>query len=170
MGNKWEFMPNNYDNLESLEVLINENNMKGLLVQYNGIHVDRLHEFFGLNEGAKYFTTKFFHDNTDENITFVNSHGEKVKSTNPDAVFFSLETEEQDELEEMIKYLAKCCLNQDLNINMTVHYKKEKFDIVSYRDDDEYVNIGESKRGISYNKLEELLCSIKQNEAPHHKK
>lgn len=169
MGKIWDYIPNNKEKLENLEVLINENNMNGLFVQYNGIHADRLHEFFSLNESAKYFTTKFFHNNNDKKITFTDSHGRRVDSINTEAVFFSFETIHQDEIIEMIKYLAYCCANQDLNINMTIHLGHEEFDIVADRDDKEYIAVNDRIKGISFNQIDKFAETINVSKSSRHK-
>ena len=168
MGKTWEYIPENKDKLTNLEVLVNENGINGLFVQYNGISIDRLHEFFKLYEDAKYFSTKFFHDCTDEKYTFTDSHGRATDPTSPDAVFFSFETDDQDELEEMIEYLAHSCENQDLNINMTAHMGNSEFDIVADKDDIDYIG-GEGVKGISYDQLESLYNKMSMSKSSLHK-
>lgn len=158
MGEKWAYMPTNKEKIEELEVLVNENSYPGLFVQYNGVHIDRLHEFFGLNEGAKYFTVKGFHNSNDERMVFTDSHGRRVESTNYDAVFMGFQSDNQREIEEMIEKLAYICMNQDLNIDMTVHLNNEQFKIVSNKDDMEYnTSIGDGTKGMSDDQFNLLL-------------
>ena len=170
MGEKWTFMPTNKEKLESIEVLVNENSYQGLFVQYNGIHVDRLHEFFGLNEGAKYFTTKGFHNSNDERMVFTDSHGRRVESTDFDAVFMGFESDNQNEIEKMIERLADNCMNQDLSINMTVHLNNEQFKIVSDKDDIEYTNAGDGNKGMSDDQFNLLCQKMDELKETHHKR
>ena len=170
MGEKWAFIPTNKEKLEDIEVLVNENSYQGLFVQYNGIHVDRLHEFFSLNEGAKYFTTKGFHNSSDERMVFTDSHGRRVESTNFDAVFMGFESDNQNEIEEMIKRLAYNCMNQDLNINMTVHLNNEQFKIVSDKDDIEYTSVGDGNKGMSDDQFNLLCQKMNELKETHHKR
>lgn len=168
MGETWVYIPKNKEKIESIEVLVNENDIAGLFVQYNGIHVDRLHEFFRLNESAKYFTIKGFHNSTDEKLTFTDSHGRRVNSESPDAVFFSFTSSEQNEIEEMIKRLAYTCMNQDLNINMTVHSNNERFEVVSDKDDVEYISVGLGTKGISYDQYNQLIQNMSKVKTSRH--
>lgn len=171
MGETWVYIPTNIKELESLEVLlVNGKLFSGLFVQYNGIHVDRLHEFFGLYEGAKYFTVKGFHNSNDERIVFTDSHGYKVESTNPDAVFSSFESDNQSEIEKMIESLAYICMDQDLNIDMTVHLDNEQFKVVSDKDDIEYTNAGDGNKGMSDEQFSLMLQRMNESKEVSHQR
>lgn len=168
MGEKWAYIPTNKEKLEAIEVLINENSYPGLFIQYNGIHVDRLHEFFGLNESAKYFTIKGFHNANDDRMVFTDSHGRLVESTSSEAVFMGFKSEDPKDIEKIIERLAYICMNQDLNVDMTVHSNNQQFKIVSDKDDVEYTNVGNGTKGMSDEQYNQLFHVMSETKGVHH--
>ena len=68
----------------------------------------------------------------------------------------------------MIKRLAYTCMNQDLNINMTVHSNNEQFEVVSDKDDVEYISVGLGTKGISYDQYNQLIQNMSKVKTSRH--
>lgn len=169
MVEKENYIPVSEERLTNLDVLVNENGMEGLIVQYNGVPVDRLHDYFRLNEGAKHFTLKFFPNNHNVKNTFKDSYGKIVDSEDYDAVFYSYDATSEEELRDRIIFLASCCKNQDLNINMTAHLGNQEFLIVSDKDDFEYINSDRGTKGFSKEQVENLMEAVRSKSSQNNR-
>lgn len=163
MGEIFTHIPKNTDNIERIETIIKDtvdgNGNYDLFIQYNGVNVDKLFNFFDLVDDCRNFTTKYFRGVNHPCCVFTDSHGNLSKSDNKDSIFMGMCDLSGIETSVMVKYLSKCCMDENTNCKMTVHLNKASYDIVGAVGP-EFIGIGNSRCGISANNLKMVTDSL----------